>query len=107
MASSPLFCPHCGAANQRPEATTKDGHCFACGQTLIDAALEHQSDGPFIEESPSKPLLLNRYKILSQVGTGGFGAVYTAEDLQANHRIVAVKEINLHGLKPHEIIEAT
>lgn len=90
MIPSSLYCPTCGAAN------TADSHiCFACKQSL-DAAV-----------NDSTPLLQGRYHILTQVGKGGFGAVYRAEDRQAHNSIVAIKQINLRGLTPQETIEAT
>src|SRR5713101_4763704 len=52
-------------------------------------------------------MLNGRYRIISQVGTGGFGAVYKAADSQYGDRPVAVKEISLYGLKAQEAIEAT
>jgi len=52
-------------------------------------------------------LLQQRYRILAQVGTGGYSAVYKAEDTQLNDRLVAIKAVSLHGLKPHESIEVT
>lgn len=87
------YCATCGAAN----AIGSDD-CFACQRSLgeTSAASRH-------EES----LIRGRYRKLAQVGTGGFGAVYKATDCQDNDRIVALKEINLHGLKPQEIIDAT
>jgi len=49
----------------------------------------------------------DRYRILAQVGTGGFGAVYKAEDTDSHDQVVAIKQINLRGLKPQEVVEAT
>ncbi len=95
-----VFCPACGAANSPGTET-----CFACGQALQAAAPQPVLPriGPLLPGS----LLHGRYQIVSQVGTGGFGAVCKAQDTQISGRFVAVKEINLHGLTPQEMIEAT
>jgi serine/threonine protein kinase len=52
-------------------------------------------------------LLEHRYRIINQIGAGGFGAVYQAEDTQDNNRRVAVKAIGLGGLSVEQTIEAT
>src|SRR5712692_7331100 len=86
--SSPLYCNHCGAANQDQEE-----RCFVC-------------EGPL--HAPSRePLLKERYRILVAVGQGGFGAVYKVEDTQGGNRLLAMKEINLSALTAQEAIEAT
>jgi serine/threonine protein kinase len=86
--SSPLYCNHCGAANQ-----DQAERCFAC-------------EGPL--HVPSRePLLKERYRILVAVGQGGFGAVYKVEDTQGGNRLLAMKEINLSALTAQEAIEAT
>jgi WD40 repeat protein len=46
--------------------------------------------------------LKQRYHILSQIGTGGFGAVYRAEDTQLGNRLVAVKAMGQRGLNAQE-----
>src|SRR5947207_5945286 len=89
--SSPLYCRHCGAAN--PVGSRA---CFAC-QYALDTLEEHEQD----------ILLMERYRVLSQVGTGGFGAVYKAVDTSLADKIVAIKQINLQGLSVQEVIEAT
>ncbi len=90
MIPSSLYCPTCGAANAADSPV-----CFACKQPLSATTLDNTS------------LLQGRYRTLTQVGKGGFGAVYRAEDTQAHNDIVAIKQINLRGLTPQETIEAT
>ncbi len=90
MIPSSLYCQACGAAN-----ATDKSVCFACKQPLQ------------IATSDTIALLQDRYRILTQVGKGGFGAVYRAEDTRQHNSIVAVKQINLRGLTPQETIEAT
>ncbi len=60
-----------------------------------------------MDRASSNTLLQERYQILAQLGTGGFGAVYKAADTRAHNQIVAIKQINLRGLTPQETIEAT
>jgi WD40 repeat protein len=87
-----LYCPACGAANAITEQS-----CFACQQSL---GLANANKQPIA-------LLRQRYEILAQVGQGGFGAVYKARDTQEHNRLVAIKQINLRGLTPQEMIDAT
>ena len=92
------YCSSCGAAHP-PEAVK----CFVCGLSLKVTA-------PLVPTAPlatPRHLLQQRYRILAQVGTGGYSAVYKAEDTQLQDRLVAIKAVSLHGLKPQESIEAT
>lgn len=99
------FCSHCGAANALSNA-----HCYACQQPL--EALADTPDIPHLETPadpllPASTLLNERYTVLTEIGAGGFGAVYRARDTREHNRTVAIKQINLKGLSPQEIIEAT
>ncbi|MGZ6366690.1 MAG: protein kinase domain-containing protein [Ktedonobacteraceae bacterium] len=98
--SSPFFCDSCGAAN-RPQAV----FCYACGQPLQAHGGKNssQTTGLLVYNH----LLKQRYRIISQVGKGGFGAVYKAADLQFGNRQVAIKEMSQSNLSQQELIEAT
>jgi serine/threonine protein kinase len=52
-------------------------------------------------------LLNRRYRVIEQVGKGGFGAVYKAEDISFGNRLVAVKEMSQNNLSAPELVEAT
>ncbi len=93
MISAEHYCASCGAANEGDAGT-----CFACGQSL-------KITRPLPETPPG--LLTHRYRILAQIGAGGFSVVYRAEDTHFNDHPVAIKAISLIGLSPVEIIEAT
>ncbi len=102
MPPSTVYCDNCGAAN-RPQAR----FCTACGELM---AAVSSPGSPGVASStgllPSQSLLKQRYRILSQAGKGGFGAVYKAADTQLGNRLVAVKELSQKGLDQQELAEA-
>jgi serine/threonine protein kinase len=121
-----IFCDECGAANS-PDATV----CFACQSQLEDAPLALAAPIPMVPTpTPVFQLQLNlatgslttipllpvqatlnllhgRYQLLEKVGTGGFGAVYKARDMQRRDHLVAIKAIELDALSAAQAIEAT
>lgn len=107
MILSYLYCSACSAAN-RTQAT----YCCACGRPLRASTPSQQypvarSTLSTLTE-PLRPnhLLKRRYHILTQIGKGGMGVVYKAEDRLFKNRLVAVKEMGQSGLSPQELREA-
>jgi WD40 repeat protein len=102
MALTPLYCDACGTAN-RGQAT----FCFSCGQVLHAPGTPSHPSHAQTGRLPASYLLKQRYRIISQLGKGGFGAVYKALDMQFANRIVAIKEMSQQNLGPQELVEAT
>lgn len=110
--TSTLYCDVCGTANR-----SQARFCFSCGQTLqATARLDPNADRsptassftiPSTGNLPPQHILKQRYRIVCQVGKGGMGAVYRAEDIQLNDRAIAVKEMSQSGLNPFDIPRAT
>ena len=84
----------------------------------VEALLSaHEGAGAFMEKMPPAPVLpglpatpadqsgeqIERYKLLQQIGVGGCGVVYLAEQLEPVRRRVALKIIKL-GMDTKEVI---
>src|SRR5947209_3087481 len=93
--TSSLYCPMCGASNQAYAHS-----CFACNHSLSTQQV------PVPVQLLPHTLFRDRYFIIDKVGTGGFGSVYKATDIQSGDRLVAIKEVSLLGLHPRLVIEA-
>jgi WD40 repeat protein/tRNA A-37 threonylcarbamoyl transferase component Bud32 len=102
MSASFVYCATCGAANS-PDAAV----CFACGNPPLIAISQAPANAPSTSLLAPHSLLKQRYRLLAQIGKGGFGAVYQAEDTELGNRKVAVKEMSQRGLTPEELQEAT
>ena len=98
-----LFCDTCGAAN-RVQAT----FCKACGQLLHTSITNGSTSSSTLTGLLShQHVLKQRYAVLTQVGRGGFGAVYKAADTQFGNRLVAIKEMSQSNMNQQELLAAT
>jgi len=98
------FCNYCGASN-----TDKATICFACGNPLDLSETKGEQTSlatSFTGKLVLDTLLKQRYRIIGMLGKGGFGAVYKAQDIQFNNRLLAIKEMSQDRLKNQEIREA-
>jgi WD40 repeat protein len=100
MISSSIYCTNCGKPNVQQAK-----FCFGCGHALQSGALA--TPGSLTGLLTHNQGLNRRYRIIKQVGKGGFGAVYMAADLPFGNRLVAIKEMSQSGLSQQDLIEAT
>src|SRR6266851_2477190 len=100
MITPTLFCDRCGTAN-RAQAV----FCAACGQRLhtpLVGSMSNSLTGLLVQHH----MLKQRYRIINQIGRGGFGAVYKAMDAQFGNRLVAIKEMSQSSLDLQELTKA-
>src|SRR5262245_16953251 len=103
-------CPQCGAA------LPNEGWEGLCPKCLVRVSLEADPGQPGGGEPPQNPLpsqpdmpterpgmMVGRYKLLQQIGEGGFGVVFMAEQTEPVQRKVALKIIKA-GMDTREVI---
>src|SRR5262245_56738248 len=98
-------CPQCGAA------LPDEGWEGLCPKCLVRVSLEAVEDGTEQHPPPPEPdfvaeqtgMMIGRYKLLQQIGEGGFGIVFMAEQIEPVQRKVALKIIKA-GMDTREVI---
>ncbi|GCE19613.1 serine/threonine protein kinase [Dictyobacter kobayashii] len=111
-----LFCAECGGDNPLHAK-----FCRFCGYRLNNqtdnsiprapTTSAHQAVVQPLSTSTPQPLkvdslLKQRYRIVKEIGSGGYGKVYRAIDTEFMDRQVAIKEMIQHGLSTRELVEA-
>lgn len=89
------ICPFCGQSNAIQVLIQNTYNCRHCRKELahLDYAPNGSLRGIFGWLLAPGEVVLERYKIKSVLGKGGFGAAYLADDLQLSGKHRALKEI--------------
>src|SRR5262245_57902757 len=83
---------------------------IVCPRCAIRQALEPEPPGTPRENEALRPLSdteipsgFGRYKLLEEIGSGGFGVVYAAEQIEPIRRRVAIKVVKV-GMDTRQIV---
>ena len=98
--SSVKRCPRCGAT------LVGDGPAGRCPACLIELAVSGEEKDAIFTSAPiteGPGAFIDRYELLEQIGEGGFGVVYVAEQREPIKRRVALKVIKL-GMDTRQVV---
>jgi serine/threonine protein kinase len=96
-------CPRCGA---EVSPSAPGGHCLRCA---LELALSGDDDPTPSADVPVPPKpaapgdRIGRYRLIEQIGKGGFGVVFKAEQEEPIRRFVALKVIK-RGMDSEQVI---
>ncbi len=89
------ICPVCGTATDIDILSKRDYRCLQCNLELahLDVAANGVIRGIFGWLHNVGSIIEDRYRVLSVLGKGGFGATYLVEDLRLSGKRRAIKEV--------------
>ncbi len=101
--SDPLPCPQCGTPLTTGALTALCPRCLL-RLGMLGNELEDGAAGPFVDAPREAPgTMIERYRLLDEIGEGGFGIVYLAEQMAPVKRKVALKILK-PGMDTREIV---
>jgi non-specific serine/threonine protein kinase/serine/threonine-protein kinase len=91
-------CPHCQA-----EISSDSEACSECGTRFGTVPAATQTFKTSAIDASAGEVISDKYKLIEEIGSGGMGIVYKAEQIQPVKRIVALKIIKL-GMDTKQVV---
>lgn len=93
--SESRICPVCGSINEINTLAKREYRCIQCNLELahLDVAANGVTRGIFGWLHDAGSVIGDRYRVMSVLGKGGFGATYLVEDLRLSGKRRAIKEV--------------
>ncbi len=93
-----MKCPNCQA-----DIPSDSKICRECGSELMPVPALTRTVKPPAHDSTVGEIISDKYKLIEEIGSGGMGVVYKAEQIQPVKRTIALKIIKL-GMDTRQVV---